>query len=108
MPPVKLGEFVGAKELIPFKYCTFKLLTKVVLVTEIGAVPVATVEINCDETRAVPDTSRATPGVVVPIPTFPVNIGLALNTLFPVPVDVVTPVPPFATGNVPVKFVAVV
>ena len=32
----------------------------------------------------------------------PVNVGLADKTVDPVPVDVVTPVPPFATGSVPV------
>ena len=31
----------------------------------------------------------------------PVNVGLADNTVEPVPVEVVTPVPPFATGSVP-------
>ena len=30
------------------------------------------------------------------------NVGDVLKTLFPEPVDVVTPVPPFKTGNVPV------
>jgi hypothetical protein len=30
------------------------------------------------------------------------NVGLVLKTLLPLPVDVVTPVPPLATGNVPV------
>jgi hypothetical protein len=29
----------------------------------------------------------------------PVNVGLALKTLLPVPVEVVTPVPPESTGN---------
>ena len=31
----------------------------------------------------------------------PVNVGPALNTLLPVPVLVVTPVPPANTGRVP-------
>jgi hypothetical protein len=31
-----------------------------------------------------------------------VMVGLVLKTLFPVPVDVETPVPPFATGKIPV------
>ena len=31
-----------------------------------------------------------------------VNVGLVANTTLPDPVDVVTPVPPLATGNVPV------
>ena len=31
----------------------------------------------------------------------PVNVGLALNTVLPVPVLVVTPVPPANTGRVP-------
>ena len=35
----------------------------------------------------------------------PVNVGLAERTVLPVPVEVVTPVPPFATGSVPVTFV---
>ena len=35
----------------------------------------------------------------------PDNVGLALKTTFPVPVEVVTPVPPLATGSVPVTFV---
>jgi hypothetical protein len=30
------------------------------------------------------------------------RVGEVLNTLFPEPVDVVTPVPPLVTGNVPV------
>jgi len=34
--------------------------------------------------------------------TVPVNVGAADKTLFPVPVELVTPVPPLATGNVPV------
>ena len=34
--------------------------------------------------------------------TVPVSVGAADKTLFPVPVEVVTPVPPLATGNVPV------
>ena len=46
--------------------------------------------------------------VVVPVAVrlaavnVPVNVGLADNTFEPVPVEVVTPVPPFATGRVPV------
>lgn len=37
----------------------------------------------------------------------PVNVGPADKTLLPVPVDEVTPVPPFATGNaVPDKPIA--
>lgn len=32
----------------------------------------------------------------------PVNVGEADSTVLPVPVDVVTPVPPLATGRVPV------
>ena len=45
--------------------------------------------------------------VVVPVAVrlaavnVPVNVGLADNTVEPVPVEVVTPVPPFATGSVP-------
>jgi hypothetical protein len=34
--------------------------------------------------------------------TVPVRVGDADNTVFPEPVDVVTPVPPFATARVPV------
>lgn len=34
--------------------------------------------------------------------TVPVNVGDAESTLLPVPVEVVTPVPPLATGKVPV------
>ena len=34
------------------------------------------------------------------------NVGEFDNTLLPEPVDVVTPVPPFATGSVPVTLVA--
>ena len=30
-----------------------------------------------------------------------INVGEVFNTLEPVPVDVITPVPPFATANVP-------
>ena len=33
--------------------------------------------------------------------TVPVKVGDADNTLLPVPVEVVTPVPPLATPNVP-------
>lgn len=32
----------------------------------------------------------------------PVSVGLADNTVLPVPVEVVTPVPPLATARVPV------
>ena len=42
----------------------------------------------------------ATPDVGVPNSGV-TNVGLVLNTTDPVPVDVVTPVPPFATGKVP-------
>lgn len=35
----------------------------------------------------------------------PVSVGEADKTLFPVPVDVVTPDPPFATGRVPETWV---
>jgi hypothetical protein len=38
----------------------------------------------------------------------PVNVGLALNTVLPVPVDVVTPVPPLATAIVVAFHVPVV
>ena len=34
------------------------------------------------------------------------SVGLVDRTTLPVPVEVVTPVPPFATGSVPVTFVA--
>lgn len=37
----------------------------------------------------------------------PVNVGDALNTVLPVPVDVVTPVPPFPTATTPVTLDAV-
>ena len=33
----------------------------------------------------------------------PVRVGDALSTLLPDPVEAVTPVPPFATGSVPVS-----
>ncbi len=36
----------------------------------------------------------------------PVKVGPALNTLFVVPVDVVTPLPPLATARVPAKVTA--
>ena len=39
------------------------------------------------------------PGDAVGAKGVPVNVGLALKTLFPVPVEVVTPVPPEATGK---------
>ena len=43
------------------------------------------------------------PGAAVGAIGVPVKVGLALNTVLPVPVDDVTPVPPFATGiTVPV------
>ena len=35
-----------------------------------------------------------------------VKVGDVLKTTFPVPVEVVTPVPPFATATVPVTFAA--
>ena len=34
------------------------------------------------------------------------NVGEVLNTTLPVPVEVVTPVPPLATANVPAKVIA--
>jgi len=37
----------------------------------------------------------------------PVKVGLADKTLLPEPVDAVTPVPPLATGNVPVTPVVI-
>ena len=37
----------------------------------------------------------------------PVKVGLADRTTLVVPVDAVTPVPPFATGNVPVTPVVI-
>ena len=37
----------------------------------------------------------------------PVIVGLVPNTLAPLPVDEVTPVPPLATGNVPVTPVVI-
>ena len=54
-----------------------------------------------------PDLKYSTPpdsstDQVVPRPIVPVNDGDADRTVLPVPVDVVTPVPPLATGRVPV------
>ena len=39
------------------------------------------------------------PGDAVGVRGTPVKVGLALNTVLPVPVEVVTPVPPEATGS---------
>ena len=39
------------------------------------------------------------PGDAVGAKGVPVSVGLALSTLFPVPVEVVTPVPPDVTGS---------
>ena len=56
----------------------------------------------------VPFTVRSPPTITFPVvviaaaPTVPVNVGLAESATEPVPVDVVTPVPPLATGRVPV------
>jgi hypothetical protein len=58
-------------------------------------------------------TEKIPAGVAVPTPSFPVvlraatptvpvNVGDILRTLLPVPVEVVVPVPPLATGRVPV------
>jgi hypothetical protein len=43
--------------------------------------------------------------VIVAAVIVPVNVGLADKTLLPVPVEDVTPVPPLATGKVPVTLV---
>ena len=73
----------------------FKLVTGVVEVTTRGAVPVATVEVND------PVSLRLVP-VAAPM-TGVTNVGEVDRTVFPVPVDVVTPVPPFATASVALR-----
>ena len=50
--------------------------------------------------RGKPVRLVATPDVGVPSIGV-TNVGLVDNTLLPEPVEVVTPVPPAATGNVP-------
>ena len=72
----------------------FKLATGVVEVTIRGAVPVGTFEVNDPVSlRLVPVAPRIN-GVT--------RIGELDKTVFPVPVEVVTPVPPLTTGNTPV------
>ena len=62
-------------------------------------------EITPDVACKLPDKLVAK--VVVPVAvkfaavSVPVSVGDADNTVLPVPVEVVTPVPPFATGSVP-------
>ena len=57
--------------------------------------------------REAPEPEKV-PAVAVPLHvaaaplTVPVKVGEADNTTEPVPVEVVTPVPPLATGSVPV------
>lgn len=53
------------------------------------------------ESTDLPKVTTSVPDVL-PIVTAPNKVGEVFNTLAPVPVLVVTPVPPFATGNVPV------
>ena len=56
----------------------------------------------------VPLTTKSPPTVTVPLVviaaalTVPVNVGLALNTALPVPVEPDAPLPPLATGKIPV------
>ena len=45
----------------------------------------------------------AVPNVSPELIVAPVKVGAVLRTFDPVPVDVVTPVPPLATASVPVK-----
>ena len=71
-----------------------KLATGVVEVTTNGAVPMATVEVSGPETDKLVPVAAPIFGIV--------SIGEADNTTFPVPVAVVTPVPPLRTGKVPV------
>jgi hypothetical protein len=60
-----------------------------------GSVPVTPVVIGKPvQFVRVPEAGVPNTGVV--------NVGLLDNTLLPLPVDVVTPLPPLATGNVPV------
>ena len=61
-----------------------------------GSVPVTPV------VRGSPVTLVITPLVGVPSKGV-TNVGLVDNTLLPLPVEVVTPVPPLATANVPPK-----
>ena len=70
-----------------------KLATGVVEVITKGAIPVATVEVNCPETlKLVPVASPKT-GVI--------KVGEVASTTLPFPVEVVVPVPPFVTFSVP-------
>ena len=76
---------------------TTKLFPEPTLVIVSGtAEPLVTVKLLA----AVPEDTRL---VAVAAPSAGVTkVGLLDSTTFVVPVDVVTPVPPFATGNVPV------
>ena len=81
----------GAAKVAPPRELAFKLATFVVLETTKGAVPVATVLVNC------PDTLREVP-VAAPI-TGVTSVGDVARTTEPEPVEVVDPVPPLATGK---------
>ena len=67
---------------------------------------------NASVTNAVVATAVVlfpTPCVTAIVPVgkvgVPVNVGDSDNTVFPVPVEEFTPVPPFRTGKIPVTFV---
>ena len=81
----------GLANVAPPNKLAFKLGTTVMLDTESGAVPVETVLINCPDTETLVPEATPRTGVT--------NVGLLDNTTFPVPVEVVTPVPPLTTGR---------
>lgn len=58
-----------------------------------------------NKTPAVSTTDQFVPRVVVPEKVGLEIVGLAFKTTAPVPLEVVTPVPPLATGRVPVTLV---
>ena len=81
----------GLAKVAPPNKLAFKLETNVVLDTVNGAVPVETVLINCPVTEILVPMATPRSGVT--------NTGLVERTTFPVPVEVVVPVPPLATGR---------
>ena len=81
----------GLANVAPPNKLAFKLGTTVVLDTDNGAVPVETVLINCPVTETLVPEATPRTGVT--------KVGLVERTTLPVPVEVVTPVPPLATGR---------
>ena len=87
--PVRSAFVVTVAALPPI----LKFVTGVVEVTTNGAVPMATVEVNEPVRLKLVPVAAPIAGVT--------KVGEVDNTTFPVPVAAVTPVPPFATGKVP-------